>query len=111
MGTENEPDPIVTGRSVRLSETHFVEGLTDEEVHEAGVAVLMAIGVAVSLGHNSPNGMMDYVPRPEDPMRAIVWDAFAATRLDVWKAEAQDSLIRFASQRGILDAVARAASV
>lgn len=107
--TENDPE-MKGAYGVRRSETHFTHGLTPEEVIRAGEAVLMMIGASVALGHVSPNGIMDYANRPgdDDPIGGIVWDAFASTRIgDGWD-ESRANLIRFASQRGLLDAVAEA---
>ena len=82
--------------------------LTDADIYRAGECVLAAIGTAAALGHNSPNGMMDYVPRPDDPIAGAVWDAFAATRVgDAWKPE-RARLVEFAHDRGIVDAIAAA---
>jgi len=87
----------------------FVRGMEPDEVMEVGAAFLMAVGLAASLGHNSPNGMMEYVARPEDGTpQAIVWDAFAATRLEPWAREASDRVWKYAGQRGLLDAIAAA---
>lgn len=110
MEENRDNDRTLEGSNVRLSELDFREWLTDEDIYNAGHAVLMHIGVAVSLGHNSPNGAMEYAPRPSDPIRAAVWDSFAATRMGQLGKDAQDDLVRFAAQRGLLEMVAAAAS-
>lgn len=95
---------------VTREETIFTHALTEADVMRAGEAVLMAIGTAVSLGHESPSGLMDYVPRPDaesDPVGRAVWDAFASTRMAGY-ADSRADLVRFACQRGVIDAVARA---
>lgn len=89
-------------------EASFVEGITPGDVMKAGAAFLMAVGNCAHLGHNSPNGMMDYVARPEDEIQALVWDAFAATKIGDDAHAASDRLYKFAAQRGLLDAVAAA---
>lgn len=82
--------------------------LAEDEVRTAGEAVLMMIGASVAMGHVSPNGLMDYVNRDDlDPTRALVWDAFAATRGD---HEARARLKQFVEDRGLLDLIAEAVS-
>lgn len=108
--TENDPE-MHRAYGVRRSETTFTHGLTPEDVIRAGEAVLMFIGSSVALGHVSPNGLMDYAARPDDdddPIGGIVWDAFASTRAGGSWDEARANLIRFAGQRGLLDAVGEA---
>ena len=89
-------------------ETATIEGITPEDVMKVGATFLMAVGNCAQLGHNSPNGMIDYVARPDDEMQALVWDAFAATRIGGDAHAASGRLWKFAAQRGLLDAIAAA---
>lgn len=83
--------------------------ITQDDIYAAGRAVLAAMGTAVQMGHRCPNGMMDYVPRPDgDLMAAAVWDAFAATRTEDFAKAAQVRMIEFVHKHGIDEAVAEA---
>jgi hypothetical protein len=109
--TDWDPNYILEGTGVRLSEIQRTHPITPQELQRAGEVILSAIGVCVAMGHNSPNGMMEYAKRPsdaDDPIAAVIWDAFAATRIgDEWAVN-RDNLIRFAWQRGLMDAIAEA---
>jgi hypothetical protein len=102
-----------TGR-VDRDELEFVASLTPDDAMRVGQVFLNAVAAAVSLGHDSPNGLMEYVARPgeDDPMARIVWDAFAATRFGDDRADdAVDELIRFTWRTGIAHDVAEAMAV
>lgn len=73
-----------------------------------GRVLVRVIGVAESLGHNSPASLGAYVARDDDWRTNLVLDAFEAAYIGDLGAPARARIADFGQQQWLLDEIATA---
>ena len=82
---------------------------SDEDLIEIGHAVLSGVGTLAAFGWSMPSAIRDYVVRPDDWRRALVYDLMCAGGLGQVGDDARARLLRFAVEdTNLLDEIAAA---
>lgn len=81
---------------------------TDDDLAEIGRGVLSGIAAMTFFGWSSPDGILEYVERPDDWRRAVVYDLMCSARIGDHGLPARAELARFVESTNLLDAIAAA---